>query len=101
MRSRSRCWCEGEEITVYARIANVSEGGLCLRTEAPLQPGQRVRLRVAGPPAEMELEAEVVWRRGPPDTNGEAAGVGLRFHRPSVRAARTLRGRGAVPGDTR
>src|SRR6185369_3065374 len=39
--SRLRCWCEGENVTVYARIGNLSEGGLFLRTSTPLERGSK------------------------------------------------------------
>ena len=36
--TRLRCWCEGENVTVYARIGNLSEGGLFLRLTATWNP---------------------------------------------------------------
>ncbi len=75
---RLRCWCEGENVTVYARIANLSEGGMFLMTSIPLTHGERARLRFGlGTALEMETSAEVVWthagdEQGPP-------GMGLRF----------------------
>ena len=76
--SRLRCWCEGENITVYARIGNLGEGGLFLRTSTPLEEGSLAILRFGlGEPQEVEAGAVVVWSRedeefGPP-------GMGLRF----------------------
>ncbi len=78
IHSRLRCWCEGENITVYARIGNLSEGGLFLRTSTPLAEGSLAILRFGlGEPQEVESPAVVVWSRededfGPP-------GMGLRF----------------------
>ncbi len=46
-----------------AYATNVSCGGMCLQTDRPATPGDRVRLRFRlGPDcAEMAVEAEVVW----------------------------------------
>ena len=42
--SRQRCWCEGDDITIYSQINDFSEGGLSLRTAAHLVPGAPVRV---------------------------------------------------------
>lgn len=73
--SRLRCWCEGENITVYARIGNLSEGGIFVRTSTPLARGTRATLRFGADG--LEAPALVVWSRmegqdGPP-------GMGLVF----------------------
>jgi uncharacterized protein (TIGR02266 family) len=76
--SRLRCWCEGENVTVYARIGNLSEGGLFLRTSTPLQSGAHAVLRFGvGDEAEVEARAVVVWSRGEGDLG--PPGMGLRF----------------------
>jgi uncharacterized protein (TIGR02266 family) len=78
VHSRLRCWCEGDNVTVYARIENLSEGGLFLRTSAPLRQGSRAKVRFGqGGPSSLEAEATVVWARG----LGESApfGMGLKF----------------------
>jgi len=72
--SRLRCWCEGENITVYARIGNMSEGGLFLRTSTPLEQGSQARVRI-GPT--LEAVARVVWRRI--EGQGGPPGMGLEF----------------------
>lgn len=78
--SRQRCWCEGDDITIYAQIGNISEGGLFLRTSAPLPPGARVRVRLGGDAGEVEVHAHVAWRRDPRDEQArEEPGMGLRF----------------------
>lgn len=74
--SRLRCWCEGENVTVYARIGNLSEGGMFLRTSTPLALGSKAVLRFGADDA-IEAIAVVVWARlegdsGPP-------GMGLKF----------------------
>lgn len=73
--SRLRCWCEGENITVYARVENLSEGGLFVRTSTPLDRGTRAVLRFGADG--LEATGIVVWSRmagqgGPP-------GMGLVF----------------------
>jgi len=74
--SRLRCWCEGENVTVYARVGNISEGGMFLRTSTPLERGAKATLRF-GQEEPVEAHALVVWSRvegetGPP-------GMGLAF----------------------
>ncbi len=72
--SRLRCWCEGENITVYARIGNLSEGGLFLRTSTPLHEGSRALLRFGN---DIEANARVVWARL--EGQGGPPGMGLVF----------------------
>lgn len=75
--TRLRCWCEGDNVTFYARVGNLSEGGLFLRTSTPLEPGARTRLRLRNgdESSAVEATATVIWsRRG-----GQESGMGLRF----------------------
>ena len=74
--SKLRCWCEGENVTVYARIGNLSEGGLFLRTSTPLPEGSRAMVRFGSENA-IEAEATVMWKRA--DGEGGPPGMGLRF----------------------
>jgi uncharacterized protein (TIGR02266 family) len=74
--SKLRCWCEGENVTVYARIGNLSEGGLFLRTSTPLSEGSRAMVRFGSDNA-IEAQAMVVWSRA--DGDGGPPGMGLRF----------------------
>jgi len=78
--SRQRCWCEGDNITIYAQIGNLSEGGLFLRTSAPLPPGARVRVRLYAGAGEVEMPASVAWRWDPRGDPARAEpGMGIRF----------------------
>ncbi len=74
--SRLRCWCEGDNITVYARIGNLSEGGLFLRTSTPLERGARAIVRFGGDHP-VEAAARVVWSRV--EGQGGPPGMGLMF----------------------
>ena len=72
--TRLRCWCEGEGVTFFARMANLSEGGLFVRTRAPLDVGAEATVRFeARPGVVVTAAARVMWTR--PD------GMGLRFER--------------------
>lgn len=74
-RSLLRCWFEAEGVTLYARVGNLSEGGLFLHTATPLANGARARVRLGlaeRPP--LRAEATVVWAR-----DGGQAGMGLAF----------------------
>ncbi len=73
--SRLRCWCEGENITVYARIGNLSEGGIFVRTSTPLERGSLARLRLGT--HGVEAPARVVWSRM--EGQGGPPGMGLVF----------------------
>jgi uncharacterized protein (TIGR02266 family) len=76
--SRLRCWCEGENVTVYARIGNLSEDGLFVRTSTPLARGSRALLRFRdGDMPEISAAARVVWTSGGGD--GGPPGMGLQF----------------------
>ncbi len=75
--SRLRCWCEGENVTLYARIGNLSEGGLFLRTSTPLANGSQATVRFGDSQA-VEAAAAVVWSRGVDGGEGPP-GMGLKF----------------------
>jgi uncharacterized protein (TIGR02266 family) len=92
--SRLRCWCEGENVTVYARVGNLSEGGMFLRTSTPLALGSKAVLRF-GADDGVEAAAVVVWARlegesGPP-------GMGLKFD--LIDTARLDRIRGIIEAE--
>jgi uncharacterized protein (TIGR02266 family) len=74
-----RCWCESGSITIYAQLQNISEGGLFVRTSAPLREGARATVRWALGEEQDEIEAlaVVVWRRPEDGGNGGPAGMGL------------------------
>lgn len=77
VQSKLRCWCEGENVTLYARIGNLSEGGLFLRTSTPLANGSKARVRFGDGNA-VEAAAAVVWSRGIDGDEGPP-GMGLKF----------------------
>ena len=90
VESRLRCWCEGENVTFYARVGNLSEGGLFLRTSTPLPAGCRTQLRLRnGDASEVVAEATVVWSRE--DGRESPAGMGLRFETLDEKAREKLR----------
>ena len=77
--SRLRCWCESDNITLYARIANLSEGGLFLQTHTPLSAGRKALLRLStSTVSEVMAEATVMWSR-PQKVDKGPPGMGLRF----------------------
>ncbi len=77
--ARARCWCEAGGITLYAGVLNISEGGLCIRTYAPLSAGLKARVRFAlESGGEVSADALVVWSRRE-RTDGFVPGMGLRF----------------------
>ena len=89
--SRQRCWCEGDDITIYAQIGDVSEGGLSLRTAAHLAPGSPARVWLPAAAGALEMQARVAWciQRSRP---GGQAGLGLRFEGAGPGAVEALRG---------
>ncbi|MHB8420572.1 MAG: PilZ domain-containing protein [Myxococcales bacterium] len=86
-----RCWCEAQDVSVFAPMGNVSEGGLFVRTQLPLPVGTEATLRFqlgdGGP--EHEVRAVVVWRS--PALPGAPAGMGLRFTRAAPEAVSGIR----------
>ncbi len=89
--SHQRCWCEGPDITIYAPIENLSEGGLFLRASAPLARGTEVSLRLVQGGDQVCASAAVVWHRNTGAAE-EEPGMGLRFHALDMRASAALRG---------
>ncbi len=73
VESKLRCWCEGQNVTVFARVGNLSEGGLFLKTSTPLSPGSRAMVRFS----EVEAPVLVVWASQGDD--GRSPGMGLQF----------------------
>lgn len=71
-----RGWFEAGSITLYAAVGNISEGGIYVKTHAPLQCGTRARVRLPVGAREIEATAEVVWESS---GNGSPAGMGLCF----------------------
>ncbi len=88
--ARQRCWCEGDDIGIYGEIENWSEGGLFVRTSAPLPRGARVRLRIRAGDAQVSAAASVVWRRTSSAEGGAEAGMGLRLEGLDERSAALL-----------
>jgi uncharacterized protein (TIGR02266 family) len=88
-----RCWCEGGDVTLYARIANLSEGGLFVRTRTPLAQGTRARLRLTQQATDTQLQAQatVVWLRQDEQPAGRPPGMGLRFEALDADALTSLR----------
>lgn len=75
-------------MTFFARVGNLSEGGLFLRTSTPLDAGAVTKLRLRhGEAPEVEATATVVWSR----REGQESGMGLRFERLDEPARRHLR----------
>ncbi len=91
MPSRQRCWCEGSDITIYAQIGDLSEGGVSLRTPARLPPGSPVRVWLPAAAGAVVVEARVAWCLEP-DAPGAGAGLGLRFEGAGPGTAQALRG---------
>jgi uncharacterized protein (TIGR02266 family) len=80
--SRLRCWCEGDNVTFYARVGDLSEGGLFLRTSTPLSRGSRTLVRLHGEDRhELRAEATVIWARSEEHDGAQAGppGMGLQF----------------------
>lgn len=89
---RSRCWCEADGITLYAKLVNASEGGVFIGTYAPLRMGSpaRVRFTIEGH-LEVEAEAVVVWVREAASDPRVSPGMGMRFTTLDEPSAKVLR----------
>lgn len=75
------CWCESDEVTLYVKIVNASEGGVFLRTATPLEVGSRARLVFFSPDLGDEVVADVEVVRCVEEQPGRRRlpGMGLRF----------------------
>lgn len=70
------------ESLIRAYSANISTGGLSIKTENPLPPGHQFRLKLQVPGREEPLQAkcEVVWSRKEEEgASGKASGMGVKF----------------------
>ena len=85
--SKLRCWCDGENITVYARIGNLSEGGIFLRTSTPLERGSVAMLRFGTDG--FQTPARVVWSRS--ESHDGPPGMGLVFEGADDRIREAIR----------
>jgi uncharacterized protein (TIGR02266 family) len=88
--ARVRCWCESRDVTFYARVSNLSEGGLFLRTSTPLPIGARAQVRFGDETCDVETQVTVVWTRHA-DRDGHASGMGLRFESVDERTLEQIR----------
>jgi uncharacterized protein (TIGR02266 family) len=78
VEARIKCWCEGENVTFYARVGNLSEGGLFLTTLTPLALGMRAQVRLQTEEnEELATSATVVWSQE--DESQGPPGMGLAF----------------------
>jgi hypothetical protein len=61
------CWCEGNDITMFISISNISQGGFFLRTSNPLPIGKYALVSFKSEKEdEIVARVEVVWHsRGP------------------------------------
>ena len=80
-------------MTIYAVVHDVSEGGLFVRTSAPLVEGQpiKVRLSLADEEEEIHAQAVVVWQRAGTDSASAPAGMGIRLEQIEPRAVERIR----------
>ena len=74
---KTRCWCVGDNATLYVHIYNASLGGLFIKTSAPFPTGEKLKIRweFPGTQGEHQASAEVVWFRD----DREPPGMGVKF----------------------
>jgi uncharacterized protein (TIGR02266 family) len=86
-----RVWCEGDNVTLFGRVGNLSEGGLFVHTGTPFDAGMRagVRLKDEGTGGELAASVMVVWSRELGD--GQPAGMGMKFEPFDERLAQSIR----------
>lgn len=77
----ARCWCESPGLTQYVHVANVSEGGMFVRTLTPFHVGEKLMVRWTLPDVPLELEAatQVVWKCEGQRNRDGCPGMGLKF----------------------
>lgn len=82
-----------QESFAKAYTANVSGGGLFIRTKKPLGQGEQfvLNLQLAGLPNPMKIKCEVVWARKQADDAGKRPpGMGVKFVEIAKRDGQTL-----------
>jgi uncharacterized protein (TIGR02266 family) len=82
-----------EETTVDLFAANVSEGGMFLRSNQPLPQGKKVELEFDVPTGKVRVEdCEVIWSRPfePINLDGQPAGMGIQFKAMTPDARQTI-----------
>jgi len=75
--------------TLWGKTTNLSEGGLSLILESPLQPSSLVSLRIDHSLAPLETEAQVAWTK--PAINSQKFHCGFRFLKLGQRDLSALR----------
>jgi hypothetical protein len=73
-----KCWLERESITLLGTVANLSFGGLFLRTPVTLPKGHRVSLKINVGQGIIEALGYVVWNVSCQKNKGYS-GVGIRI----------------------
>ena len=65
----------------YGVVANISEGGACIWTNARLEPGRSVALRLSFPRGSQPIDAEglVVWEQPNAEGGAESVRYGLQW----------------------
>jgi uncharacterized protein (TIGR02266 family) len=82
-----------DQTAVDLFAANVSEGGMFLRSNQPLPRGKKVELEFEVPEGKVRVEdCEVVWSRPfePISVGGEPAGMGIQFKAMAPEAQKTI-----------
>jgi len=84
-----------QQAFIKAYTANVSSGGLFIKTKTPLNPGDQfvLKLQLPGLSAPLQTSCEVIWSRPPEqEKSGRPSGMGVRFREISKRDYQILKG---------
>lgn len=84
---------DDKESFVDAYTENVSDGGLFIRTENPLEPGEEFRLKLSLPglPDPLIIKCEVVWVMSESKETDAADGMGVKFVEVMPKDKKTLK----------
>jgi Tfp pilus assembly protein PilZ len=77
--------------TRKARVANVSERGMFVATDEPMEPGSVIRLRLQADSLSIPIRGMVVWTRLK-EEQGRMKGMGIRLFKPPALYLSFVRG---------
>ena len=85
----ANAWLEDDRGRRFARVVNVSAGGLVMSTAHALEPGSRVYVMVEGPAGHLSVGAEVRWVQQDDRASSHGVRMGMQVH-PGERAWSSL-----------
>ena len=74
----TKCWIEGESLTLLGKVINVSAGGCFVRIPVPVEGGSEIALKVTAGEETIAIKGKVAWS-APNGWKPEKFGIGVGF----------------------